>query len=84
MLLTDRKELNFIPNGTTVTSLDPLFVDPANRDFHLKAGSPCIDNGSNTIIDKVDATQSDIGAYGGPGEDSIPFPVSNVAAVQHD
>jgi hypothetical protein len=77
------KGTDFIPN-TLVTLLDPLFVDSANRDFHLKAGSPCIDNGASTITDKVDATRSDIGAYGGPDEDAIPFPVSNVSAEQTD
>ena len=27
---------------------DPLFVDPSNNNFHLKATSPCIDKGTNS------------------------------------
>jgi hypothetical protein len=80
------KGTGFIPNGTTVTLNDPLFVNTATGtgDFHLKATSPCIDNGASTINDKVDATRSDIGAYGGPDDDTIPFPVQNVTATQSD
>jgi hypothetical protein len=29
---------------------DPLFVNAANADYHLKAGSPCIDVGDNTAV----------------------------------
>jgi parallel beta-helix repeat protein len=27
---------------------DPLFVDPANNDYHLQSSSPCIDTGTDT------------------------------------
>ncbi len=33
--------------GTGNLNLDPLFVDPANDDYHLAASSPCIDAGFN-------------------------------------
>ena len=29
---------------------DPLFADPENGDFHLQAGSPCIDAGTNALL----------------------------------
>jgi predicted outer membrane repeat protein len=29
---------------------DPLFADPDNGDYHLSAGSPCIDAGDNTAL----------------------------------
>jgi parallel beta-helix repeat protein len=32
--------------GTGTISADPLFLDPANGDYHLAAGSPCIDSGT--------------------------------------
>jgi hypothetical protein len=34
-------------SGTGNIDADPLFVDPGNGDFHLGAGSPCIDAGDN-------------------------------------
>ena len=45
---------------------DPMFVDPENADFRLKARSPSIDAGDPTIFDP-DGSRSDMGAYGGPG-----------------
>ncbi len=77
---------NSIPN-TAVPATDPLFVDPVHFDFHVQqetvAGVPSssIDMGDPTITDVIDGTRSDIGAYGGPYADSIPFPVSILSAT---
>jgi hypothetical protein len=38
-------------SGTGNINADPLFVDAANGDTHLGAGSPCIDAGSGTASD---------------------------------
>ncbi len=66
---------------------DPQFVniapaDPTQRDFHLEAGSPCINTGSTSVgVDSVDNTLPDMGVYGGPDADTIPFRVSGVSAA---
>ncbi len=36
--------------GTGNIDSDPLFVDPANGDYHLSPGSPSIDAGDNTTV----------------------------------
>jgi hypothetical protein len=59
--------------GTFPIGGDPLFVEPANLDFHLKEGSPCIGTGNNS------STPNDIGAYGGSSADTIPFKVSGLS-----
>ncbi|MAE63681.1 MAG: hypothetical protein CMJ18_05365 [Phycisphaeraceae bacterium] len=35
--------------GLNVINLDPLFVDPANDDFHVQAGSPVLDAGEGLL-----------------------------------
>jgi hypothetical protein len=62
---------------------DPLFVNSSSSDFHLQAGSPCINTGNtsdglNTI---GDPTHTDMGAYGGNTMDIVPFPVSGVTSA---
>lgn len=82
-----------ITAGQTGTAGDvttnPQFVSPGT-DFHLLAGSPCINVGTTScatlcgadkIPDSVDSTASDMGAYGGPQSDTIPFPVSGLIAA---
>jgi parallel beta-helix repeat protein len=56
--------------GGGMLELDPLFVEPDSGDFHLQAGSPCIDRGDDTRFDGclppgLGGGRSDMGAYGG-------------------
>ena len=59
------------PSGTANMTVDPLFVDAANGDYHLQSNSPCIDAGISTNAPSTDFEGNirpqgigyDIGAY---------------------
>jgi len=48
--------------GTNQVSGDPMFVDPLNGDFHLRAGSPAIDSGTDMDLPALGAGP-DIGVF---------------------
>jgi hypothetical protein len=65
---------------------DPMFVDFAGNDFHLKAGSPCIDAGDDTAASgqtdrdgkpRIQGAHVDIGAYE-YGTGPAPFTMADV------
>lgn len=49
---------------------DPLFVDPANDDYHLRPGSPCIDAGTDVgVMSDIDGDVRPIGPRADIGAD---------------
>ncbi len=49
--------------GTGITSANPLFVNEAARDFHLRAASPAINAGNPSSPLDVDGTRADMGFF---------------------
>lgn len=48
-------------------SIDPLFVDFTNNNYHLKLNSPCRDSGDpDSNYNDLDTSRNDMGADGGP------------------
>ncbi len=71
-------------------SADPMYVDEPNGDYHLQAGSPCIDSGNPApAYNDPDGTRNDMGAYGGPGaavttpQVSLTIPSQNELNIQY-
>jgi len=69
--------------------LDPLFVNPAAGDFHLTAGSPCIDVGDATAPGlpptDIDGDSRIIGASVDIGADEfVPGPLVTAVTPDHD
>ena len=58
--------------GTGNIDTDPLFIDPANGDYHLLPDSPCIDAGDPTSDYSYEpwpnGTRTNVGAYGNTSE----------------
>ena len=70
---------NYVPENLGINSTNqegcqiegPLFVDPANGDYHLQFASPCIDSGTpqETLLNDMDGTarpqgaEYDLGAF---------------------
>ncbi|UCG93061.1 MAG: VCBS repeat-containing protein [candidate division WOR-3 bacterium] len=77
--------------GPNSFSLDPLYVDEPNGDYHLQPGSPCIDSGNPLPqYNDPDGSRNDMGAYGGPGAPAdfplveLTIPSQNELNVAHD
>ena len=54
-------------SGEGDLNADPMFSDPEAGDFHLKAGSPCVNAGDpDPKYNDPDGSRNDMGIYGGP------------------
>ena len=58
---------------------NPLFVDPANNNYHLMGGSPCIDTGNPNYPLDPDGTITDMGAF--YYDQSVPVELNSFTAA---
>ncbi len=60
----------------TNISIDPLFVDAGNGDYHVASSSPCVDAGSNTVLGlpvaDIDGTPRIVNGTVDIGPDEVP------------
>jgi len=64
---------------------DPLFIDPANEDYHLTENSPCIDAGDPDFPFDPDGTITDMGAFyydQTNGIDNYKLQITNYVIIQ--
>src|SRR5439155_5618860 len=70
--------------GTGNINADPMFVNPAARDYHLLPNSPCIDAGDPAAPHDPDGTRADLGAFPYNSPNALPVitvqPVSQTVA----
>ena len=65
--------------GQNDISLDPQFVDTIGGNFHLQAGSACVDAGDpDSQFNDPDGSRNDMGAFGGPLSTQIATGIDNV------
>jgi hypothetical protein len=57
--------------GTGNIDADPMFADPANLDYRLMSGSPCIDAGDASSSLDPDCTRADMGAFYFPQANTV-------------
>jgi len=75
---------SFSAAGNNISE-DPQFVNADSGEFHLQAGSPCIDTGDpDPIFNDPDGSRNDMGAFGGPLSTQITTGQDNVLLYAPD
>ncbi len=69
---------SFSAAGNNISE-DPQFVNADSGEFHLQAGSPCIDTGDpDPKFNDPDGSRNDMGVFGGPLSTQIATGIDNV------